>query len=146
MLLVKAPAFFQNGRAVVAGMEGQQERNITVIVGGIRLDLDCAAIGGDRLIELGLVLEGVAEINVELREIGFELKSRLKGGDRLIEPFPLSQKGGTQIEMGVGKVRLETHRLLKAGLCLGRPLEIGPGKPQVLVCQGIVGLDADGLL
>ena len=56
-------------------------------LGIIRLDGDCPPIGGDRLYELALILERIAEVEVSPDVIWLDVDSLAVGGDSLVE-FP----------------------------------------------------------
>ena len=136
---VPAPAFFQDRPRVVTGMIVQDPDEITVDVGGVRLELECRAIGGDRLIELALLHEDVAEIHVGLGMVRLELDGLLIAGDRLLDPPQLPQQEA-QVEGDLGVVRLEAQGLPQAGLGLHQLPLLLEDTPQVVVRLGEVRL------
>ena len=61
-------------------------------LGEVGLEPDSGAVGGDRLVQLALLLEGVAQVVVGLGVVGLEPDRRAVGGDRL-DPAGLGPAG-----------------------------------------------------
>jgi hypothetical protein len=62
----------------------------------VGLEADGLAVGGDRLGQLPLGRQGVAQVVVCLGEVGLEAEGLLAGGDRLIQ-LPLVPQDDAQV-------------------------------------------------
>ena len=112
------------------------------MLGGVRLELECGAIGGDRLIEPASLHEVVAEIRVGLGIVRLESHGPLIAGDRLLDLLLLPEHD-TQVEGDLGVVRPEAQGLAQmASASSSRPCSwrTSPG-----FCLGEVRLEANGL-
>ena len=54
-------------------------------LGIVGVDVDRPAIGGDRFVELALVLQRIAEVGMRLGIVGFDADRPAIGGDRFVE-------------------------------------------------------------
>ena len=94
---------------------------------------------GDRLVQLPLVAQGVAEVVVGLGVVGLEPERRAVLGDRLVQ-LPLIAQGNAEVVVGLGEVGLEADRLAVLGDRLVQLPLAAQGAAEVGVGRGESGL------
>ena len=108
--------------------------------GRVGLELECPAIGGDRLVEPAQGMQGDAQVAVGLGMVGIERDGAAEGGDRLVEPAHVGP-GAAQVAVGPGRRGLE-----RDGPAVGRDRLLEPARllegPQVVVRVGMSGLSS----
>jgi len=81
---------------------------------------DCASVRGRRLLQIALLAQDLAEVDVALDQLRVEAQGALAGGERLVEPAGRLQHGG-EVVVGLGEVMpgrdraaQEAQRVLRA--------------------------------
>src|ERR1700722_13349070 len=85
VLAVPTAMFFRDGLRVVSRVELQRVYETAVSRGMLGIERDGATIGGDGLVKLAFILERIAEIVVEFRNVGVQRKRALIRCKRLAE-------------------------------------------------------------
>jgi uncharacterized membrane protein AbrB (regulator of aidB expression) len=73
-----------------------------VRLGKVRLQFQCAAVAGDRFVQLPLVLQGIAQVVVCLGKVGLQFHRPAVAGDRFVQ-LSLVLQGIAQVVVCLGK-------------------------------------------
>ena len=115
-----------------------------MVQGLVGLQPDGLAVVGDRLVVLALVRQGDAEVVVVPGLVGLQPDGLAEGGDRLVDS-PLSRRARPRLSWcraSSGFSRMASRYSAIASSC--SPLSL-QGVAEVVVGQGVVGLEPDGL-
>ena len=111
-------------------------------LGQARLELQRLAIALDGLLVPALPFERVAQVQVDLRIIGFQGKGTPEAGDRLVR-LAQFHESVAQVVVGVRVIRFKGERAPEAGRCLlGLPLSHQRVR-QVVMGVGVVRVERE---
>ena len=110
--------------------------------GKVRLQFQCPAVAGDRLVELPLTLQSEAEVVVDLGKVRLQFQGAAVAGDRLVQ-FPLVLQRIAQVAVGLGIVRVQLQSAAVGGDCFVELPLVLEGDAQVVVESRRTALQPD---
>ncbi len=120
----------------------QDNTQVVVRLGVVRLQVEGPTITSDRLLQLALLLQEVAQVVVGLGKVGFEFECPAVGGNGFVR-LALFLQGIAQVDVDLGKVGLQLQRPAIGGDRFVEPLKALEGVGQVNVEDRRVALQRD---